>query len=457
MFGFGKALKSIFDQGPKPARSGFGLSGMASGFAKPSSGGFTGMGRGLSGLSRGTYDFGGGFRNDDPVASAQSVGRRPKRLATDLFSRFNDRDLRTAPRPDAPMLTRQVPEEYQELVDYQDPDYFNYVRNTPDLRKAFEATPEAKELAKAAWNDQTGAIDTDKFDGDAYRDAAIKFGEDHYTNTGKGEGRELPMIDRQRYETKERMVDELYEGERPDREKLFDTARNAIQDRLYSNMGRQREFNPYNFDSYSPSRRGMGRGPLNMGLDSMFGGMFRNSPYGQFPGFGGGMQPFNPYGGGFGRRGMFGGMFGGSPYNTSFSDDGMSGGIFGGIGRGLGGMFGRPGMGGAMDPFMTPRGGRGMFGAMNDIARRGMQPNRQGAGGPRVPAMRQGQSGGGDLPSGYSYEAPAGMAYSMDMPKNGGRWAYGPSGDRIEVGGTQPKPVGGRGLMGMSFLRNLFG
>ena len=49
--------------------------------------------------------------------------------------------------------------------------------------------------------------------------------------------------------------------------------------------------------------------------------------------------------------------------------------MFGGIGRGLGSMFGRstPGMGGAMDPFMTPRGGRGMFGAMNDIARRGLR------------------------------------------------------------------------------------
>jgi len=422
------------------------------------------MGRGLSGLSRGTYDFGGGFRNAyDPVTSAQSVGRRPKRLATDLFSRFNDRDLRTAPRPDAPMLTRQVPEEYQELVNYQDPDYFNYVRNTPDLRKAFENSPEAKALYEPAWDSTAGKIDESKLDLDAYRDAAIKFGETHYNDFGKGEGRDLPMIDRQRYETKERMIDEMYEGERPDREQLFDTARNAIQDRLYSNMGRQREFNPYNFDSYSPSRRGMGRGPLNMGLDSMFGGMFRNSsPYGQFPGFGG-MQPFNPYGGG--RRGMFGmqqqapfgGMFGGSPYNTSFSDDGMSGGIFGGIGRGLGGMFSRPSMGGAMDPFMTPRGGRGMFGAMNDIARRGMQANRQGAGGPRVPAMRHGQSEGGDLPSGYSYKPTPGMAYSMDMPKNGGRWAYGPEGDRIEVGGTQPKPVGGRGLMGMSFLRNLFG
>jgi hypothetical protein len=350
-------------------------------------GGFTGMGRGLSGLTSGTYDFGGGFRDAyDPVTSAQSVGRRPKRINTGMY---NDRDLRTAPRPDAPMLTRQVPEEYQELVDYQDPDYFNYVRNTPDLRKAFEATPEAKELAKAAWDDQTGKIDTEKFDGDAYRDAAIKFGETHYNDYGEGEGRDLPMIDRQRYETKERMIDELYEGPRPDREQLFDTARNAIQNRLYNNMGRQREFNPYSFDSYSPSRRGMSRGPLNMGLDSMFGGMFRNSsPYGMFPGFGGGMQPFNPYGGGFGRRGMFGGMQQQAPF----------GGMFGGMGRGLGGMFGgmsgglfgprqkggisgifgrsTPGMGGAMDPFMTPRGGRGMFGAMNDIARRGMQANQ---------------------------------------------------------------------------------
>lgn len=333
------------------------------------------MGRGLSGLSRGTYDFGGGFRNAyDPVQSAQSVGRRPKRINMGLF---NDRDLRTAPRPDAPMLTRQVPEEYEELVNYQDPDYFNYVRNTPDLRTAFENSAEAKALYEPAWDDTTGKVDESKLDLDAYRDAAMKFGEDHYTNSGKGEGRDLPMIDRQRYETKERMIDEMYEGARPDREQLFDTARNAIQDRLYGNMGRQREFNPFNFDSYSPSRRGMGRGPLNMGLDSMFGGMFRNNSSPMY----GGMQPFNPYGGGggmfggmnnFARRGMqqqapfggggiFGGMRGGmrqsrgrSPYDTSFSDGGMSGGIFGGMGRGLG--RSTPGMGGAMDPFMTPRG-----------------------------------------------------------------------------------------------------
>ena len=98
-----------------------------------------------------------------------------------------------------------------------------------------------------------------------------------------------------------------------------------------------------------------------------------------------------------------------------------------------------------MDPFMTPRGGRGMFGAMNDIARRGMQANRQ--------ANMGGASEGG-LPEGYSYEQPKGMMYSMDMPKNGGRWAYGPEGDRIEVGG---KPSGKSGPFGLSFLKDLFG
>lgn len=58
--------------------------------------------------------------------------------------------------------------------------------------------------------------------------------------------------------------------------------------------------------------------------------------------------------------------------------------------------------------------------------------------------------GGNALPEGYSYNAPEGMGYTREMPINGGRWAYGPNGERIEVGGNQRGP-------GADYFRNLFG
>jgi hypothetical protein len=55
------------------------------------------------------------------------------------------------------------------------------------------------------------------------------------------------------------------------------------------------------------------------------------------------------------------------------------------------------------------------------------------------------------LPEGYSYTAPPMGTYTTVQPKDGYRYAYGPSGDRIEVpvtggsGGTQPGTGGGGG------------
>lgn len=355
-------------------------------------------------MGRGTFDFGnmgGGFRPYmDSIDQANSIGRRVGRVPMG----GNNRSLRTAARPDAPMLTRQVPEEYEELVKYQDPDYFNYVRNNSDLRSLFEATPEAKKLAEAAWDGETGAIDKDKFDGGAYRDAAIAYGQGQYE--ADPNKYDMPMIDRQRYETKQRMVDEQYEGERPDRERLFDSTRNAIQDRLYNRPQNRREYNPYNFDSYSPGRRAAYRGGLDMGMGSlygmpprrtgrvgggfgggfgggdmigvpayggmgggMFGGMQQQAPFGGM--FGGGQSPYNTSFGGRRGGGMFGGMnnFARQAINPQSSFGNMGGGMFGGAGRALGSMFG-------------PRGGRGMFDDLNDMARRGMQARQaQGLGG----------------------------------------------------------------------------
>lgn len=48
-----------------------------------------------------------------------------------------------------------------------------------------------------------------------------------------------------------------------------------------------------------------------------------------------------------------------------------------------------------------------------------------------------------ELPEGYSFEAPADKFYSMDMPKSGHRFAYGPNGERIEVA-EQPSATGTR-------------
>jgi hypothetical protein len=401
------------------------------------------------GLNRGTYDFGGGFTPYmDSIDQANAVGRRVGRYNPNSF---NDRDLRTAPRPDAPWSTRMVPEEYEEMEDYKAEDYYNYVRNNEGLRDMFNKSDIAEELYGAAEYDVSGFesaddvpsdlklrafgdgryFEEDKLDKEAFADAAREFGKAQYE--ADPDKYEMFFVDRQRPVTKERMVEERFRDEsaRPDREQLFQRARDSIFDRLYSNQSqRGMQYSPYNFDSYMPNtRRPMYRGPLNMGMESLYGMPSRRTGRvggGGFGGgrdmiYGGGMQPL---GGGFRRGGMFGGMQQQAPFGSMFG----GGGMFGGIGRGLGSMFGRstPGMGGAMDPFMTPRGGRGMFGAMNDIARRGMQANMGG-------------SSEGGLPSGYSYEAPKDRMYTMDMPKNGGRWAYGPEGDRIEVGG---KPSG---------------
>ena len=69
-----------------------------------------------------------------------------------------------------------------------------------------------------------------------------------------------------------------------------------------------------------------------------------------------------------------------------------------------------------------------------------MYPDPYGRGG--------GMGGGGGLPPGYSYDAPGDRSYTMEMPTNGGRWAYGPNGERIEVGGRQG--------LGADYFRNLF-
>ena len=312
----------------------------------------------IGGLNRGTYDFGGGFiPYMDTIDQANAIGRRVGRYNPNSF---NDRDLRTAPRPDAPMSTRMVPEEYEEMEDYKAEDYYNYVRNNEGLRSMFNKSDAAQDLYEAAEYDVSGFesaddvppelklrafgdgryFEEDKLDKKAFADAAREFGKAQYE--ADPDKYEMFFVDRQRPVTKERMVEEQFRDEsaRPDREQLFQKARDSIFNRLYSNRSpRGMQYNPYNFNSYMPNtRRPMDRGPLNMGMQSLYG-----------------MPSYAP------PRYTYGGMFGGrsSPYNTSFSNDGMSGGLFGGIGRGLGSMFSRPGMGGAMDPFMTPRGGRG--------------------------------------------------------------------------------------------------
>lgn len=336
-------------------------------------GGYSNYGRNPYSLNRGTYDFGGGFTPYmDAIDEANAIGRRVGRYNPNSF---NDRDLRTAPRPDAPMSTRMVPEEYEEMEDYKAEDYFNYVRNNEDLRSMFDKSDVAQDLYGAAEYDVSGFksaddvppdlklrafgdgryFEEDKLDKQAFGEAVREFGKAQYE--ADPDKYEMFFVDRQRPVTKERMIEEQFRDEsaRPDREQLFQRARDSIFDRLYSNRSpRGMQYNPYNFDSYIPNtRRPMDRGPLNMGMQSLYG-----------------MPP--PRTGMIGRGNMFGGMQQQSPF-SSFG--GARGGMFGGIGRALNNMFGRstPGMGGAMDPFMTPRGGRGMFGAMNDIARRGMQ------------------------------------------------------------------------------------
>ena len=265
----------------------------------------------------------------DSIDQANAVGRRVGRYNPNSF---NDRDLRTAPRPDAPMSTRMVPEEYEEMEDYKAEDYYNYVRNNEGLRSMFDKSDIAQELYGAAEYDVSGFesaddvpadlklrafgdgryFEEDKLDKQAFGNAVREFGKAQYE--ADPDKYEMFFVDRQRPVTKERMVEERFRDEsaRPDREQLFQRARDSIFDRLYSNQSqRGMQYNPYNFNSYMPNtRRPMDRGPLNMGMESLY-GMPSRRGFGDMI-YGGGMQPL---GGGFGRRGMFGGMQQQAPFS----------------------------------------------------------------------------------------------------------------------------------------------
>lgn len=208
--------------------------------------------------------------------------------------------LRTAARPGRPILTRQVPYNYKDIENYQENDYYNYIRNNKAARKAFEASTGAKNIAKKAWDPNKGAIDYSKFDKDAYRDAAVDYARNYYDKTGKGLGHVMPMMDKQRIIDKQKMLEEEYLGERPDREKLVGGTQDAIFNRLYR-QPTQRQYNPFStnrFSNYTPRQR------------------FYGQP--SYGGFGGG-----GLGGLFSQRGR----------------QGLGGGIFGGKGQGLGGLI----------------------------------------------------------------------------------------------------------------------
>ena len=121
-----------------------------------------------------------------------------------------------------------------------------------------------------------------------------------------------------------------------------------------------------------------------------------------------------------------------------------------------------PGFGGPTSFFDQMRGGGGgMYGreydrrAAYEHARQ--QPDfdwgnyGESMDGPRMPYGGNGGGfgGRGGLPPGYSYDAPGDRSYTMEMPTNGGRWAYGPNGERIEVGGSSSGS-------GADYFRNLF-
>lgn len=191
--------------------------------------------------------------------------------------------LRTAPRPGRPLLTRQVPYNYKDIENYKENDYYNYIRNNNSARKAFESSTGAKNIAQKAWDSNKGAMDYNKFDKDAYKDAAVDYARNYYDKTGKGLGHVMPMMDKQRIIDKQRMLEEEYQGERPDREKLMGDTQNAIFNRLYRQPTQRSSYSPFStnrFSNYSP----------------------RQSFYGQpsYRGFGGG-------GGIFGGRQRFGG------------------------------------------------------------------------------------------------------------------------------------------------------
>lgn len=105
-----------------------------------------------------------------------------------------------------------------------------------------------------------------------------------------------------------------------------------------------------------------------------------------------------------------------------------------------------PGFGGPTSFYDQMRGGTGGQGSGGFWGNYG--PEDQEFGGSIMPV----RGGGGDhaLPEGYSYNAPEGRSYTREMQANGGQWAYGPNGERIEVGGNQLGP-------GADYFRNLFG
>lgn len=195
--------------------------------------------------------------------------------------------LRTAARPGLPVYTRQVPYNYKDIENYQENDYYNYIRNNKDVRKAFESSTAAKNIAKKAWDASKGAIDYNKFDKKAYQDAAVDYARNYWSTTGQSKGHVMPMADRQRVVDKQKMLEEEYLGERPERELVANGAQNAIFDRLY-NKPTQREYNPFStnrFAGYIPRQSFYGGGlrglfgnrrPLGGGgLRSILGGLFR--------------------------------------------------------------------------------------------------------------------------------------------------------------------------------------
>ena len=222
--------------------------------------------------------------------------------------------LRTQSAPKYSVQTRQVPYKYQVIEDYQEPDYYNYIRNNKDARKAFEGSTAARNIAKKAWNNKTGKIDYNKFDKDGYADAARDYARNYYDTTGKGAGHELPMRDMQRYADRERMLEEEFIDTNPDRFDRTQNTQQAIIDRLsgYSNnfAPRQQQFNPYSrFSDY-----------LNRGSSGMpsYGGFSR--------GRSGGLRGlFNSLLGGGGNR------YGGSPMRSM-----LGGGLRSLLGQGLG-------------------------------------------------------------------------------------------------------------------------
>lgn len=247
--------------------------------------------------------------------------------------------LRTAARPGRPILTRQVPYNYKDIENYQENDYYNYIRNNKAARKAFESSTGARNIAQKAWDPKKGAIDYSKFDKDAYRDAAVDYARNYYNKTGKGLGHVMPMMDKQRIIDKQKMLEEEYLGDRPDREKLVGNVQDAIFNRLY-NKPTQRQYNPFStnrFSNYTPRQSFYGQPSYGGFGGGGLGGLFgkRNRGFGQpsFGGFGGGDQGL---GGlirsvlGSGIRGLFGGMNG----NRGRERGGL-GGLFGGMNNGI--------------------------------------------------------------------------------------------------------------------------